>query len=116
MGVERVAPDVLSGLRESRPETVDRLVPVLYDELRRLAHARLGAFGAELSLNTTALVHEVYPSLWTSREPIPAIERTFSPWRRLPCDRFSSTARGRAGPKSVAAFGGRLRSMRIQYR
>ncbi len=38
----------------------DRLIPLVYDRLRELAHRRLGGAGAESSLNTTALVHEAY--------------------------------------------------------
>ena len=39
---------------------VDRLLPMVYDELRRLAHARLRAEPAGHTLTTTALVHEAY--------------------------------------------------------
>jgi len=39
---------------------VDRLIPVLYDRLRVLAHQRLTAVPGEHSLNTTGLVHEAY--------------------------------------------------------
>ena len=38
----------------------DRLIPLVYDRLRQLAHRRLGNAPAESSLNTTALVHEAY--------------------------------------------------------
>lgn len=38
----------------------DRLIPLVYDRLRELAHRRLGGAGHENSLNTTALVHEAY--------------------------------------------------------
>jgi RNA polymerase sigma factor (TIGR02999 family) len=36
------------------------LLPRVYDELRRIAHARLARHGAGDTLNTTALVHEAY--------------------------------------------------------
>jgi len=39
---------------------LDRLIPVVYDRLRALAHQRLAAAPAEHSLNTTGLVHEAY--------------------------------------------------------
>jgi RNA polymerase sigma factor (TIGR02999 family) len=39
---------------------LDRLIPVVYDRLRALAHRRLAAAPAEHSLNTTGLVHEAY--------------------------------------------------------
>jgi len=38
----------------------DRLIPLLYDRLRELAHRRLGGAPLENSLNTTELVHEAY--------------------------------------------------------
>jgi RNA polymerase sigma factor (TIGR02999 family) len=38
----------------------DRLIPLLYDRLRELAHRRLGNGSNENSINTTELVHEAY--------------------------------------------------------
>jgi RNA polymerase sigma factor (TIGR02999 family) len=38
----------------------DRLIPILYDRLRDLAHRRLGGAPVDSSLNTTELVHEAY--------------------------------------------------------
>src|SRR6266550_7582773 len=38
----------------------DRLIPIVYDRLRALAHRRLGFSPVENSLNTTELVHEAY--------------------------------------------------------
>jgi RNA polymerase sigma factor, sigma-70 family/RNA polymerase sigma factor, TIGR02999 family len=38
----------------------DRLIPLLYDRLRELAHQQLGGASVDNSLNTTELVHEVY--------------------------------------------------------
>jgi RNA polymerase sigma factor (TIGR02999 family) len=38
----------------------DQLIPLVYDRLRELAHHRLWSAPGEQSLNTTALVHEVY--------------------------------------------------------
>jgi RNA polymerase sigma factor (TIGR02999 family) len=39
---------------------LDRLIPVVYERLRALAHQRLAAAPGEHSLNTTGLVHEAY--------------------------------------------------------
>jgi RNA polymerase sigma factor (TIGR02999 family) len=44
-------------------EALDRLVPMLYEHMRRLAHLRLRREGESPSLNTTALVHEAYLKL-----------------------------------------------------
>jgi RNA polymerase sigma factor (TIGR02999 family) len=41
-------------------DAVDRLIPVVYERLRALAHQRLGTVPGEHSLNTTGLVHEAY--------------------------------------------------------
>src|SRR5687768_2957083 len=41
-------------------ESVDRLLPLVYDELRRIAHRHISARGDGSTLNTTALVHEAY--------------------------------------------------------
>src|SRR5579872_7608782 len=40
--------------------TMDSLVPLLYDELRRIAHHRLRAEQTGHTLETTGLVHEAY--------------------------------------------------------
>ena len=44
-------------------DALDRLLPVLYDQLKRLAHARLRHERAGHTLNTTGLVHEAYVRL-----------------------------------------------------
>jgi RNA polymerase sigma factor (TIGR02999 family) len=59
---------------EGEKEALDRLLPLVYDELRRLAHGRLRRERSEHTLRTTALVHEAYLRLvdqnrvgWESR-------------------------------------------------
>ena len=44
-------------------DAVDRLVPILYDELRRIAHRRMRRERVGHTLGTTALVHEAYLEL-----------------------------------------------------
>jgi RNA polymerase sigma factor (TIGR02999 family) len=44
-------------------QALDRLVPLLYEHLRKLAHQRLRNEDASPSLNTTSLVHEAYLKL-----------------------------------------------------
>ncbi|MBA4158617.1 MAG: sigma-70 family RNA polymerase sigma factor [Gemmatimonadetes bacterium] len=44
-------------------QALDRLVPLLYEHLRQLAHQRLRHEDASPTLNTTALVHEAYLKL-----------------------------------------------------
>lgn len=54
----------LLGLIESGdPKAAGQLLPLVYDELRRLAAARLASEGAGHTLQPTALVHEAYLKL-----------------------------------------------------
>ena len=56
-------PDVSGLLRKARDgdrSALDRVVPIVYEELRRLAHDRLTAERSNHTLNTTGLVHEAY--------------------------------------------------------
>ena len=52
--------DLLPELARGRRAAVDRLVPIIYDELRRIAHYRLRAEQTGHTLDTTGLVHEAY--------------------------------------------------------
>lgn len=47
-------------IRRGDPEAADRLLPLVYDELRRVAASRLGSPRAGQSLAPTDLVHEVF--------------------------------------------------------
>ncbi len=47
-------------MADPRADAVDRLIPVVYERLRALAHQRLAASPGDHSLNTTGLVHEAY--------------------------------------------------------
>jgi RNA polymerase sigma factor (TIGR02999 family) len=55
---------LLRDLRAGDARALDRLVPLVYDELRRLARGRLGSRPATIS--TTELVHEAYLKLVAS--------------------------------------------------
>ena len=52
--------DALSALRRGAPESIDRLIPLVYRELRRIAHRQLAAEPGGHTLSTTAVVHEAY--------------------------------------------------------
>lgn len=56
---ERVT-DLLLAWRAGDPEALDRLVPRVYQDLRRLARQQLRRERPDLSLQATALVHEAY--------------------------------------------------------
>jgi RNA polymerase sigma-70 factor, ECF subfamily len=49
--------------RDGDPDALDRLTPLVYPELRRLAHRYMNKRFAGQSLQTTALVHEAYMRL-----------------------------------------------------
>ena len=52
--------DLLAKWSQGDEEAIRGLVPLLYDELRRIAHRHLRKAGADRTLQTTALVHELY--------------------------------------------------------
>jgi RNA polymerase sigma factor (TIGR02999 family) len=54
---------LLLAWRAGDREALDRLFPLVYEELRRIAHRQLGRERAEHTLGTTALVHETYLKL-----------------------------------------------------
>ncbi|NBC87167.1 MAG: sigma-70 family RNA polymerase sigma factor [Bacteroidetes bacterium] len=54
---------LLERLREEDREALDALLPLVYDELHRLAHLELRGEGPDITLRTTALVHEAYNKL-----------------------------------------------------
>ena len=51
---------LLMAWRQGDASALDRLTPLLYDELRRLAHSYMRRERAGHTLQTTALVHEAY--------------------------------------------------------
>lgn len=57
--VTKMLEDYLNGNRE----VLDKLLPLVYGELRRLAHSYLRSERQDISLQTTALVHEAYLKL-----------------------------------------------------
>jgi RNA polymerase sigma factor (TIGR02999 family) len=61
-------------MREGDPQAAEKLLPIVYDELRRLARAQMAREGAGHTLQATALVHEAYlrlidgsPDRWDNR-------------------------------------------------
>jgi RNA polymerase sigma-70 factor (ECF subfamily) len=67
--MESVQPDtgevtrLLRRARDGEPAALERLVPLVYEDLRRLARRQLGHEYGERTLNATALVHESYLKL-----------------------------------------------------
>jgi RNA polymerase sigma factor (TIGR02999 family) len=65
---------ILSAIEQGDPSAAEQLLPLVYDELRKLAAARLACEPAGQTLEPTALVHEAYLRLvggaeqaWNSR-------------------------------------------------
>ena len=56
----------LDAIARGEPQAADRLLPLVYDELRRLAAARLSQEKPGQTLQATALVHEAYLRLVAS--------------------------------------------------
>lgn len=52
--------DLLAYWREGGTDAAQRIMPLVYDELRRLAHRQRRAGREDDTLTTTALVHEVF--------------------------------------------------------
>lgn len=64
--------DALAAARSGGPAALDRLFPLVYQELCRLAHRQLGQEVSGHTLSTTALVHEAYLKL---------VGQTGAPWQ-----------------------------------
>lgn len=58
---------LLQDWSDGRREALDKLLPLVYDELRRLAHSYLTRERSDHTLQTTALVHEAYLKLVDQR-------------------------------------------------
>lgn len=84
----------------------DRLLPLVYDELRRTAHGRLRAERDGHTLNTTALVHEAWLRLvdqtrveWQSRAHFFAVAS--DAMRRILIDHARRSRAGKRGAGAV---------------
>src|SRR5215813_2057214 len=51
---------ILSQIEQGDPQAAEKLLPLVYDELRKLAAARLAHEAPGQTLQATALVHEAY--------------------------------------------------------
>ena len=57
---EQEITDALAAVSRGTPEAMDRLLPLVYHELKRIAHRQLGGEASGHTLSTTAVVHEAY--------------------------------------------------------
>src|SRR5215831_6769964 len=60
---------LLQRLQNGERDALDLLIPLVYDELKKLARAHLRREVKSLSLETTALVHEAFLKLAGGRHP-----------------------------------------------
>src|ERR1700740_1458460 len=51
---------ILSAIDQGDPHAAEKLLPLVYEELRKLAAARMAGEAPGNTLNPTALVHEAY--------------------------------------------------------
>ncbi len=93
---------LLAAWTEQDPAARDALVPIVYDELHRLAHHYMRAERAGHTLQTTALVHEAYLRLvdvermqWRDRAHFFAMAATMM--RRILVDHARASARDKRG-------------------
>ena len=98
----------LVALRCGEPGALDRLVPLLYEELRGLARARMRGERPDHTLDTTALVHESYLRLATQHGLRPEDRPAFlaaasNTMRRILVDHARSRRRDKRGGGEPAA-------------
>ncbi|WP_165250276.1 ECF-type sigma factor [Paludisphaera soli] len=60
---------ILSAIEHGEPQAADRLLPLVYDELRKLAARRLAHEKPGQTLQATALVHDAYLRLVGADDP-----------------------------------------------
>lgn len=92
----------LAALRRGDAGALERVVPMLYDDLRRLARNRLRGERDGHTLDTTGLVHEAYLRLATQRRLAPADRGEFfaaasNTMRRILVDYARSRGRHKRG-------------------
>jgi RNA polymerase sigma-70 factor, ECF subfamily len=102
-------PDItglLRALSQGHRDALDHLMPIVYDELRRVAHRQLRAERPGHTLNTTALVHEAYLRLvrvdqvqWQDRAHFVAVAARVM--RRILVDYARARTRDKRGGHTV---------------
>ena len=97
---------ILEAIDQGEPGAADRLLPLVYDELRKLAATRLAREKPGQTLQATALVHEAYLRLVAMATQSPGTAAvTFSARRPRPCAASSSRTPDENGDSSTVALG-----------
>ena len=101
---------ILSYIEQGDPSAAEQLLPLVYDELRKLAAQKLAQEKPGQTLNATALVHEAYIRLVVGGTEDSAKERHYQSSRHF----FAAAAEGmrrilidRARQKASLKRGGR---------
>jgi hypothetical protein len=103
---------ILSAIEQGDPQAAGHLLPLVYDELRKLAARKLAQEKPGQTLEPTALVHEAYLWLVDAEEtPTGTVGATSSPPPRRPCAAFSSRTRGE---KKRTKHGGDIERVEIE--
>ena len=100
---------ILSAIEQGDPQAAEQLLPLVYDELRKLAAQRLAQEKPGQTLQATALVHEAYLRLVGRRGQARRLERPRPLLRRRRRGDAPHPRRQRppqATPPSTAATGG----------
>ena len=92
--------DILRAAQEGDQEAAARLLPLVYDELRQLAQARMARLPPGQTMQPTALVHEAYLRL-VGKGPVQLEGRRhfFFAAARAMRDILVEQARRKAGPQ-----------------
>ena len=75
-GVRDAISDLLNAERPDGRDVFEEVLPLVYDELRRMAHWQLARERQQRTLNTTGLVHEAYLKLVDSTR-VPGKSRAY---------------------------------------
>jgi RNA polymerase sigma factor (sigma-70 family) len=83
---------LLAAIDQGQPQAAEQLLPLVYDELRRLARAKLAQEKPGQTLQATALVHEAYLRLVGRESGVGSSDDVSnpSPDPRLPTPAFAS--------------------------
>src|SRR5262245_19753181 len=91
---------ILRAAQEGDPDAAARLLPLVYDELRKLAQARMAHLPPGQTMQPTALVHETYLRLVGKGDvPLEGRRHFFFAAARAMRDILVEQARRKAGPK-----------------
>jgi RNA polymerase sigma factor (TIGR02999 family) len=94
---------ILNAIEQGDPAAASQLLPLVYEELRRLAAAKLGGEAPGQTLDATALVHEAYLRLVGGAVPVPYQGRghffvaAAAAMRRILIDRARQKRAGKRG-------------------